>query len=100
MLKVPQHNRLKEVLYCYQQKNKLSMKLNGENYLLVFSGSAYYSFWKISAVVVRVSFVVLKHYDQKQLGMGRVCLVFLYRGKPRQDLKMDRNLETGADQSP
>lgn len=53
------------------------MKLNGEDFFWVVSGSAYYPFWKISIVLVRVPFVVLKHYDQKQCG-GREGLFGLY----------------------
>lgn len=52
------------------------MKLNGESSFWVVPGSAYYPLWKISVVLVRVSFVVLKH-DQKQLG-GREGLFGLY----------------------
>lgn len=50
-----------------------------------------------SAVIVRDSFVVLKHYDQKQLGEERFFLVFIYGEKLRQDLKMVRDMEAGAD---
>lgn len=53
------------------------MKLNSENFFWVVFGSAYYPFWKISVVLVRVSLVVLKHYDQKQRG-GKEGLFGLY----------------------
>lgn len=58
------------------------MKLNGEDFFWVVSGSAYYPFWKISVVLVRVPFVVLKHYDQKHVEAGRVYLACTYGGKP------------------
>lgn len=56
----------------------------------------------VACDLVKVIIDMLKPNDLEQSGEERVCLAFLsqitvYWGQPRQELKLDRNLETGAD---
>ena len=54
-------------------------------------------------VLVRVTVAVMKHHDQKQVGEKRVYLTYIstsivhHLEKSGQELKQDKNLETGAD---